>query len=109
MSGQLVLLWAVELKSSAGQLVLLWAMCGAGAVVWSRVKLECFCRVWCIASLIGLSPILAVAILRVNTLFPLLMSLAGCSPALSPHFVPTPANVAVFRVVVAIVSNPNIS
>ena len=41
-----------------------------------------FCRVWCIASLIGLSPILAVAILRVNALSPLLTSLAGGSPAL---------------------------
>ena len=81
-AGQLVLLWAVELKSSAGQLVLLWAMCGAGAVVWSWLKLECFCRVWCIASLIGLSPILAVAVLRVNALSPLLTSLVGSSPAL---------------------------
>ena len=41
-----------------------------------------FCRVWCIASLIGLSPILAVAVLRVNALSPLLTSLAGSSPAL---------------------------
>ena len=41
-----------------------------------------FCCVWCIASLIGLSPILAFAILRVNALSPLQASLAGCSPAL---------------------------
>ena len=41
-----------------------------------------FCRVWCIASLIGLSPILAVAVLRVNALSPLLTSLAGSRPAL---------------------------
>ena len=41
-----------------------------------------FCRVWCIASLIGLSPILAVAFLRVNALSPLLTILAGSSPAL---------------------------
>ena len=41
-----------------------------------------FCRIWCIASLIGLSPILAVAVLRVNALSPLLTSLAGSSPAL---------------------------
>ena len=34
--------------------------------------------VQCTASLIGLSPILVVAFLRVNTLFPLLSSLAGC-------------------------------
>ena len=38
--------------------------------------------VWCTASLIGLSPILAFAILRVNALSPLQASLAGCSPAL---------------------------
>ena len=38
--------------------------------------------VQCTASLIGLSPILVVAFLRVNTLFPLLSSLAGFSPAL---------------------------
>ena len=43
-----------------------------------------FCRVWCIASLIGLGPILAVAVLRVNTLSPLLTSLAGSSPADGP-------------------------
>ena len=41
-----------------------------------------FSRVWCTASLISLIPILAVAFLRVNALFPLLTSLAGSSPAL---------------------------
>ena len=43
----------------------------------------CICRVVLSASLIGLSPILVVSALRVNALFPLLASLAGCSPALA--------------------------
>ena len=55
----------MELKSPSGQLVLLWN-CEIGML---------FCRVWC-TNLIGLSPILAVTLLRVNTLSPFLTSLS---------------------------------
>ena len=55
-----------------------------------------FCRVWCTASLIGLSPILAFAILRVNALS---RRLAGFSPALVYRVSwdsPTPCILSVF-------------
>ena len=105
--GQLVVLYAVELRSSR-QLVLLCAVelqlsssvviihCAYGWVSMplqvhhvcrAGIRLKCIyyfshVPVWCTASLIGSSPILAVAVLRVNALSPLLTSLAGSSPAL---------------------------
>ena len=92
-SGQLVLMYAVELKLSSGQLVLLYSVdlklsSGQLALLYAvELKLSsgswcCHVPVWCIASLIGLSPILAVAVLRINALSPLVASLAGSSLAL---------------------------